>query len=233
MKIPNTFIPEKNLEQKTEQLLEEAKIVKEEDTSAKEKLIETLVSYLHTSQAGPRPITFYNMLAASLKNDEYLDISSVASANHVNLKLYYWIKKTGNSEIKLLFKKRSNFFSHNKTELGFATMKEENLKEFYKRLERYEKETDKRPYTSYDFVNYYIKGGLTALGSYCLALLGTELNTGINIPTMVYSLGGICAYHLGGRLYDFHCHKKNKKKMIGICNHFTENEKEAIRRALE
>lgn len=234
MKIPNTFIPEhKSLEQKTEQLLEEAKIIKEQtQDDAKERLLNMLMSYLNTEPLS-RPIELYNILGGTLENESY---SSMALKT--KQKGEYWTKKISASETKVFFKKHVTHRSPKKTEYGLAILKEKNLELFCKKMEKHTKEENNiRGYflDNYNFLNFVI-GGLTAAVAvnYLISQIPPDiLDTTKNSIIFLTSLASVASVCIGGQCLDSYLHNRNKKKMIKLCSYYTEDEKEALRMMLE
>lgn len=229
MKIPDMFIPEhKNLEKKTEQLLEEAKMIKEQDTSAKERLIDTLISYLDT-QGRARHVTFYNMLEASLQNESYHNVMLAQKQ-----KGEYWIKKISNLETKVFFKKPADY---SQPEYGLAVLKKGNLKLFCEKMEKHINEENRIQgffFDHYNSLNLAI-GGLTAASAITYSIISQvpeDVHTSKYLSRML-AISAVVSFYVGGRFFDSYMHKISKKKMIKLCSYYTEDEKEAIRIMLE
>lgn len=226
MKIPGMFIPEyKSLEQKTKQLLEEAKTVREDVLNEKEKFLEELLAQFDRPVESRVTNLYYDIIQKALIGNGYRSRTPSHSL------FGYWIKNVSPSETRVFFKKCDGMDTPK--DFGFASLRPENLEQFYKRFERYERE--KRlgrrgtPFARYSALNYAL-GGFT--GALAISFLMGYLK---HYPGVLDVLSGLmigASFFAGGYYFDSYCHLRNERKMKGLCSYFTENDKEAVRRAL-
>lgn len=235
MKIPDMFIPEhKSLEQKTEQLLEKPKLTGQEVSRREEKEI-ALESILKEFNGPPsvRSNDLRNKIGYALKLEGYSEFQT----SKISLLGLYWIKKESSAgqEWTNVFFRRA-FGSFDKKEYGFAKVKEINLEEFCTRLERRTIEEQRKNLFYHYSLSTSVKGGI--VGSAALGSLMSIGLFGFGHPVSLYNLSLITAaslvgFLLGSILFDNYAHKRNENKMLKLCSYFTDDEKEAIRMALE
>lgn len=235
MKLPKMFISEKNLEGKTEQLLEEAKIIKEQtQDDAKERLLNTLMPYLDKEPL-LRPIIFHEMVMEALEKESYSNLILKPKQ-----KADYWAQRISTSETKIFFRKniQTPYLLPKKTEYGLAVMKKESLEEFCKKMEKHVKERNKAIGSIFDHYNLinFIAGGLTTGLAYIFLTSQIIPKEIIDSPgkviSMIHSVLAVMSFYAGGKCLDSYIHEINKKKMIKLCSYYTEDEKEALRLAL-
>lgn len=232
MRLPKTFLPEhKSLEQKTEQLLEEAKVI-QEDTAydKKEQAIQKLMNQFDRYQHY-RPQELQLIIEEELKKEGYIELTNN------NSEVRYWAKNISALETKLFIRRGEH--SYNLKEYGFTSIRPENLCKFCEIFKSYEKEIrqKKRNRKYYNHGNY-IKGGLMASGAYGAYISPLIINALSNPLNSIWTfvilpIQLLFVYQGGGALFDWCAHKIKNKKMLKLCTSFTEDEKLAIRRALE
>ncbi|MDP2908779.1 MAG: hypothetical protein Q8N77_03150 [Nanoarchaeota archaeon] len=229
MKIPGMFIPEyKNLEQKTEQLLEKAKTVQEDVLTKKEKRLEEVLAQFDRPVESRVTNLYYDIIQKALISNGYRP----RTPGH--LQIGYWVKNVSSSEIKVFLKRCDS--SDTPKDFGFASLRPEKLERFYKRYERYEREKRLGPrgifggYGGYRAFNYFLCS--LVAGSFASLFLISGIKSH---PSMLEILAGLvvgAGFFAGGYSFDQYCYNRNEKRMKGLCSYFTENDKEAVRRAL-
>lgn len=229
MKLPDIFTPEhKSLEEKTEQLLEKAKIVKEVAINQKkESMLQEIKSYLDLPPDQQRPIRLQILLDELLSKEGYTHLTTKSP-----IPLWeYWTKETDYNQTKLFFRSRET--NHLYDTYGYALLCKENVNEFCNRLEKYKTEEEsKRNHSHYDF-STCMSSGLGSAIAYSGVMAGIELCLSKEIHFVIYAAGILLSYWLGGAFFDSYAHKRKKKKLTKLCSYFTENEKEALRLALD
>lgn len=234
MKLPTTFLPEhKSLEQKTEQLLEEAKVI-QEDTAydKKEQAIQKLMNQFDCYQYY-KPQELQLIIEEEIKKEGYIELTNN------NSEVRYWAKNISALETKLFI--RRGEYGYNLKEYGFASIRPENLGKFCEIFKSYEKEIRHKNHNlrHYSRSNYK-KGGLIAAAIYgafscpvVISALQPPYTSTDLLMLGLLPLNLLVLYRAGGKLFDLCAHKIKNKRMRKLCTSFIEDEKLAIRRALE
>jgi len=197
MKLPKTFRLEKNLEAKTEQLLEEAKVFLDEEEAVKlNKDLAMLVGYGVTGLINEQ---FHEDVEKTLLKDNY------SSYKSYNKKLFkHWVKEKSNSDMVKVVTQYGNTFSSIYRNYCYAKIKKKNLKKFVKKLDKqYLHEFTRKRYLTTIGVTSVTSGGISIGLHYAL---GISLGL-VTLNAFTFGAG------LGALLYLLnHQYKQNPKR---------------------
>lgn len=190
MKIPKTFVPEKGLENKIEQLIEEPKTYKKEyktkeDTELEEELKDLLKEFDYSP-------FWQECKSVYPKAKRLLTRTSYKQITNKKFKYEYWAKPIGGEENYLLT------IFENKQRYAFSRIKDESIEKFCKKFEHQRKMVYPKSFlltglavsaslaTSYLFSSY-------PQGTFLKDLLSWMMPSMVTIPTIL-SIPSIVKY---------------------------------------
>ncbi len=226
MKLPKIFVPEKDLEERTEELLEEQELKPKLDP--KITAVDEILGEIENNPKYYSSNTFHSNLYAAI-NQGY----GVIGGRYSTFSNTYFIKTKEFDDVDVFIR----VFEKNNTHYYFATTKAQKLEEFLDKFGNYR--PNKTPILSLSgfsegvntFYLAFLSGGGAVLAHRAIISL---LKIPPNNSNPIYSL----AAGAGIGLFTTWLLKKrklkiNEKKLNPFCNELILDEKEAVKRALK
>jgi hypothetical protein len=226
MKLPKIFVPNKDLEERTEELLEEQELKPKLDP--KITAVDEILRELENNPKYYNSSTFNSNFYVAINQKGYGLIGGRYKVGNT-----YFIKTKEFDDVDVFIR----VFEKNNMHYYFATTKTQKLEEFLDKFDDYK--TNKIPILSMsgfrEVVDTFYLTYLSGIG----ALLTHQLITYLfNIPSTNYNVfysliagmgvGGFASWMLKRRKF-----KKNEKQLKILCNELILDEKEAVKRALK
>ena len=223
MKIPKTFMPEKDLEKRTEELTEgrEIKPHLDPDISAVNEVLEEIrhnPKYYYDSQR------FHQYLYAALIQSNYSLLRQHGMRNT------YLYKKNSNNQLDLFIQ----VYKETRRHYYFAVAKPQHLGEFVTIFDEHHSKGILSQHGFRKALHAYLLGYGSGMGSYLTYQLITDItNTPRNVQHQICSMAaGACIGVITHWLLKRHKLKKNEEKLKLSCEELVTDEREAIKRAL-
>lgn len=222
MKLPKTFVPEKDLEERTEELLEEQELKPKLDP--KITAVDEILGELENNPKYYNSSTFNSNIYVAINQKGY---GLVGGRYKVGNTYFIKIKESDNVDVFI------RVFERNSRHYCFATTKTQKLEEFLDRFDRgklKDNEIVDNPTLRIMYnINVYGLSWYTAFQF--LSYLGVQQNSNEHIVGSVAAgilVAGLTTWLLKACLY-----RKNKKKMRECYKTLITDEKEAVKRALK